>query len=303
MEKRPISQDKPRERKGRTGGDDVCPRCGYIRSEVDDEFLSPSECPGCGEPYEKQMKTRISEAENVPSQWKCIRCGSVSTDGKMGCQCDQQLWRPGPQKIEMGIAEDSQSTRETCPKCSMPTQQGASYCPNCGVSLGKEGGKLKEIGASNTKSLSRNRISKPASRDPMKLHAGATINTEQKLPTRWLSFYTYVYLPFGIVNAYAQELARYDRLVERGYAPHIDPMTFVLPTIISIFTLALIYGLHRRCLWAWFLNLISIGLFTFIAPLSSTRSTGGYVVAVILLAGVFALPNYLYFKKRRSLFY
>jgi hypothetical protein len=76
-----------------------------------------------------------------------------------------------------------------------------------------------------------------------------------------------------------------------------------IPIIIGdILICFLIYGLHKRYLWAWTANWILLGAVVLLAPLSSAKETGVYLVAVILIGILFFIPNYIYFRKRRVLF-
>ncbi|MHA1381733.1 MAG: hypothetical protein ACTSRG_25470 [Candidatus Helarchaeota archaeon] len=121
-----------------------------------------------------------------------------------------------------------------------------------------------------------------------------------RLATRWLSFYTYYYLPFTILWSLIRIGANSYDLSEKGY--YINPITIFLVLLEDIFTCFIIYGLHKRKLWAWFANLIWLGIVVFLGPLSTSKSEEVYFGAVFLLGLLYFLPNYIYFKKRKELF-
>lgn len=128
------------------------------------------------------------------------------------------------------------------------------------------------------------------------------MTSSNELPSRWLKFYVYVFLPFRIFTSFVPTLAQYDKLIEAGYKVELSPLTFV-PTIIwDIFICFVIYGLYKRRHWAWICNWIFMAIMVLMSPIDFQKSFGAYIVAVILLSLIFFLPNYFYFKKRRSLF-
>lgn len=127
-------------------------------------------------------------------------------------------------------------------------------------------------------------------------------NASRKIATRWLSFYTYAFLPFKILTSFVPLLAEYDTLIEQGYKVELDPLIFVPIVVGDIFICFLIYGLHKKKLWGWICNWIFLGAMVLLNPIYLKMSFGAYLVGVILLSLTFFLPNYIYFKKRRFLF-
>ena len=129
-------------------------------------------------------------------------------------------------------------------------------------------------------------------------------NASRKIATRWLSFYTYAYLPFMILFSFVPLLAQYDTLVELGYKVKLNPLMFVPIVVSDIFICFVIYGLHKKKFWGWVCNWIFLGAKVLLSPVYSTMSFGfgAYLVSVILLFLTFFLPNFIYFKKRRFLF-
>ena len=127
-------------------------------------------------------------------------------------------------------------------------------------------------------------------------------NASRKIATRWLSFYTYAYLPFMILFSFVPLLAQYDTLVELGYKVKLNPLMFVPIVVSDIFICFVIYGLHKKKFWGWVCNWIFLGAKVLLSPVYYKISFGAYLVAVILLFLIFFLPNFIYFKKRRFLF-
>jgi hypothetical protein len=77
---------------------------------------------------------------------------------------------------------------------------------------------------------------------------------------------------------------------------------------ISLGILAVAVGLHHREPLAWKANMIIIFAEPVLLPLTKLRpeSTGAdlitALITTVILWGVWSWPNYIYFKKRKSLF-
>lgn len=125
---------------------------------------------------------------------------------------------------------------------------------------------------------------------------------KESIGTKWLIFYTYVFLPFRILAGFAPVLATYDKLVEAGYQPTLTFQDFIPSIIWGVFTMVVLYGLHRRQAWGWTINWVYMFAIVLGSPAGNTKGAGPYLVAVILLGLIFLLPNIIYFKKRRHLF-
>lgn len=157
-----------------------------------------------------------------------------------------------------------------CPSCNAFQDSNKEECPNCGYDL-------TDV--------------------PIFEQKGSAV-----LPTRWLKFYIYIFLPFRILTSFNQTLAQYVTLIWAGYDAQLTPMTFVPIIIWDIFICFVIYGLHKRRIWGWICNWIYMGMMVLISPINFQNSIGAYIGAVIILSLAFFLPNYIYFKKRRLLF-
>lgn len=126
---------------------------------------------------------------------------------------------------------------------------------------------------------------------------------EVRLGTKWMSFYTYGFLPFRILTGFVPVLAQYDKLKEAGYRPNMTFQDFLPAIIWGVLTLTVMYGLHKRESWGWTINWVYLVAFVLGSPAGNTKGIGPYVVAVILLIAIFLLPNVIYFKKRKHLFH
>lgn len=125
---------------------------------------------------------------------------------------------------------------------------------------------------------------------------------KESIGTRWLTFYTYIFLPFRILAGFVPVLAQYDKLREKGYNVAITFPDLAPAIIFGIFIVVVLYGVHKRFMWGWICNWIFLGATTLGSPLSTTKEIGPYIVAVVILILIFFVPNYIYFKRRKILF-
>jgi hypothetical protein len=113
-----------------------------------------------------------------------------------------------------------------------------------------------------------------------------------ELPTRWLTFYAW-WTPIA-------EALRLKRLLTAG-AFTSAAATFLLLVVPAC---VLWYGLRRRRLWGYRLNLVVLGYELVAGVLYSVERLhsprGAAMVLLIMLLWV--VPNYVYFKKRADLF-
>ena len=116
-----------------------------------------------------------------------------------------------------------------------------------------------------------------------------------ELSVKWLWFYTYIRIPLGILSMLAS-------MPESGnlYDPRGIERSIALSAI--AFSVLLFIGLHKRKLWGWRLNWVSLGLEVFLVPLGRTENIVTYVIFVAALICVWFVPNAIYFEKRRHLF-
>lgn len=146
---------------------------------------------------------------------------------------------------------------------------------------------------SREKASSSKTTGKGAGRDSN--HAANKEHSTPQLPMNWFKFYVYVRIPLGI-------------LFNLPFAfPHIGDIHFVEPLGILLIAvlIALLVGLHRRTIWGWNLNLWILGAEVILVPLGTTHAQGHIINALpfmVVMFGIWWLPNYLYFNKRKQLF-
>jgi hypothetical protein len=124
----------------------------------------------------------------------------------------------------------------------------------------------------------------------------------RKLSTHWLWFYTYILLPLGILFSFVPTLAEIYDLRQAGHQTQITSLMLVPIVVYDIFICFLIYGLYKRRFWGWVCNWINLGMVVIFNYGIFKEPFEAYIVTVILLSLIVFLPNYFYFKKRRSLF-
>jgi hypothetical protein len=122
------------------------------------------------------------------------------------------------------------------------------------------------------------------------------------LPTHWLWFYTYIGLPLGILLSFVPTLAEIYDLRHAGYQIQMTFLMFVPIIVYDVFLCFLIYGLHKRRFWGWVCNWIALGMVVLFNAAISKESFEVYLGTALLLSIIFFLPNFFYFKKRRSLY-
>jgi hypothetical protein len=130
----------------------------------------------------------------------------------------------------------------------------------------------------------------------------AKAGNSKEVPTHWLWFYTYIWLPFSLLISALLTFAEFQRLEDAGYQIDMNPLIYVPTVLCAIFACFLIYGLHKRRFWGWVCNWIFLGMFVFFNTAIFNKPFEVYIGTTVLLSLVFFLPNYFYFKRRRSLF-
>ena len=156
-----------------------------------------------------------------------------------------------------------------CPYCVEEIQDEAIKCKHCGGWLKKD------------------------SLFPLDAPDASSKAEPEKLKTRWLRFWTYVYLPLSCLAILGQE----------G-----NGIVFVVLGQI-VFTIFVFVGLKRRRKWGWWLNWGVIALHwkrtIEVGPIENYFNVENLLglIAVFLLGGlIWVLPNSIYFYKRRVLF-
>jgi hypothetical protein len=124
----------------------------------------------------------------------------------------------------------------------------------------------------------------------------------------WYKFYNYFFLPFGILG-YIVGLSNISiefypfYLKSAPYPTAIPQYIFVVIAVASmIIDFALIFGLHFKKLWAWYLNFFSLALFTVANSLHGFASIPIFICTLLLSFALWFVPNYTYFKRRKLIF-
>jgi hypothetical protein len=124
------------------------------------------------------------------------------------------------------------------------------------------------------------------------------------LPMRWFRFYTYFLLPFWVLSL----LVEIHEIGKESISP--DALISII-----IFTLGLIgliivvsVGLYKRRLWGYYLNWVLLAAWTLSHSLEVSiqekdiNKIVAFVIALVISGLLFALPNVIYFRKRKILF-
>lgn len=113
---------------------------------------------------------------------------------------------------------------------------------------------------------------------------------ENNLPTRWLSFYVNGWLPVGII------------LNLLGFSGDLNEEEILFQTVWILFLALTFLGLKNRKKWGWYLNWLII----FWLPIGGSLMFINHPYFIGYLIGgllIFAIPNAIYFKKRKNLFF
>lgn len=117
-------------------------------------------------------------------------------------------------------------------------------------------------------------------------------------PTKWLDFCVYIRLPLMAVTALALPF------IEGALSTSELAGTILVAGPISTLLIILAVGLHRRRLWAWKALWILLVAEWLIFPIrNEIPELPAYVVALVLGGLIWMWPNYVYFTKRRVLFF
>jgi hypothetical protein len=122
--------------------------------------------------------------------------------------------------------------------------------------------------------------------------------------TAWLSFWTYVRLPFGALQWLLISWSFFSSL-----APPSGIAAGTTALIVSLGIAVTAVGLHKRKFWAWKANMLII----FVDPVSlllggfppriTSADLAGHLMGQVFFGwGLWSCPNYIYFSNRKKLF-
>jgi hypothetical protein len=124
----------------------------------------------------------------------------------------------------------------------------------------------------------------------------------------WYKFYVYAYLPLGVIGyVLALTNTSFDfsnfHIRAMSYPPEIPVLIFFVVAVITIaLNFILIFGLHFKKLWAWYLNLFSLAMFPIVYGLYYFTNLPTYLCSVLLSAALWFIPNFAYFERRKNMF-
>ncbi|WP_458774134.1 double zinc ribbon domain-containing protein [Desulforhopalus sp. 52FAK] len=132
------------------------------------------------------------------------------------------------------------------------------------------------------------------------------IENPQNLGLKWLKIWTYFSLPVGGCCGLIYSLSLLKVAGEGNTTIIWIGAALLLASGLQITTSV---GLHRRLLWGWKLNWVTLALACLLTPLNqSSRAIGNvdflanYSLGIVVVLLLFFTPNYFYWQKRRHLF-
>ena len=179
------------------------------------------------------------------------------------------------------------------------------YCSNCGKEQPASANFCSGCGSSTTVTpaiTSQAPPSRPVQVTPPATVAAQALISKKQLGTKWFTFWTYINLPI---------MGGLGVLVAIALATKIFWLGAAL-FVICVPYLAAAYGLHKRKVWGWRLNWLTIAincvnglvpnsLETFGDPITS-RVLAEVAVRAVFVSIVWVLPNIIYWRKRRFMF-
>lgn len=134
----------------------ICPKCGYKRTEADNEHVSSEECPGCGIIYKKIKQVHPQQVEEPISMEDRVLCGDgccIGIIGKNGLctECGKSLEETSTKLVKI------EEKLINCEVCEKQISINAISCPHCGepkkqkgqIAPGQQGYNYKTIGLVN----------------------------------------------------------------------------------------------------------------------------------------------------------
>lgn len=118
---------------------------------------------------------------------------------------------------------------------------------------------------------------------------------------KWFVFYTYIRLPISILLLIISVAILYDRVFMAVDLNEIFSLLLLL--IYLVLLIALLIGLKDRKLWAWKLNFIVLIIETIIAAIGKSDDIVIFITLTVLGSLLWILPNWVYFSKRKFLFF
>jgi hypothetical protein len=106
---------------------------------------------------------------------------------------------------------------------------------------------------------------------------------------KWFYFYSYILLPVLTISM----LARINRL---------ESIESYIALMLCVYLIITLIGLYLRRLWGWKMNWVILVFLTLQSPIQGIKRIS-YLTGLVIMAYIWLFPNYIYFKKRKHLFY
>jgi len=171
-----------------------------------------------------------------------------------------------------------------CSQCGTQLASNARFCSKCGLPISEEPSTVGQFSASKQPAAAPEQVCDPSA-----------------LGTKWLKFYNYFSLPVGGILLLLLGVLMSVRLPALG----------IIIALLAILQFVVAYGLHHRKLWAWQWNwaLVIITYVELLIPIPKSESHGGtadlvpqFVIRLIVASLIWMWPNYVYWRKRKTLF-
>lgn len=187
-----------------------------------------------------------------------------------------------------------------CTNCGKQGSDRANFCQSCGQKFNAVMVATPTAPVSSPIVAPLPGSTPPPFQDTKKVSTAPS--TERLLGTKWLTYWTYIHLPFtGVIGI------GFGLLI----ASQIMWLGIVVVAICAPY-LATSIGLHKKRAWGWRLNWLTIALNSVngLAPNSyetigdqiTPRVAGEFTLRLIFVSLVWILPNFIYWRKRRHLF-
>lgn len=115
----------------------ICPKCGYKRTEDDNEYVSLEECPSCGIIYKKIKQIppqQVDESINIEDRGLCGDGCCIGIIGKNGLctECGKSLEETSSHSVNIEEKNECKEKLVNCEVCEKQVSINAISCPHCG---------------------------------------------------------------------------------------------------------------------------------------------------------------------------
>ena len=183
-----------------------------------------------------------------------------------------------------------------CTHCGTNLKDSANFCSKCGKNVSNSLVAAEPTKKNEEGTQEKIKINSLVS-EGVKI-ASTQLPKNKPLGTAWFKFWNYFFLPLGVLIGFTIAFISASRNTDLS----------IYSSFYTIMLLMLIYGLHKREDWAWYLNWFQIvsgpimGLVNiiFFVPKSDNNST--LLVELVFMFSLWLWANYVYWTKRKTLF-